>query len=593
MNTPNPLCQTETDTQVAPKAASVEQRVIRQLLEAVLFEGVIEYHYQQGEFTFELEKRHYRARGQIRDFGRIRLDGESIMSRKNDDWCYPKLTTLVAALPGSDTAKQRLLHELQHTVKLCRWNQQHGTWQPNRRELSYRELESAIDEGHPYHPCFKARTGFSLDDHANYGPEQANTFQLHWLAIRRCHLKQQLPEAQDAQFWQAELGLHCRSQLLQRMMDKGADWHSHSLLPIHPWQWQQLEDALEVPLSNCDLIYLGAAGSYYQASLSVRTLINASKPSQANIKLPMNMVNSSSLRTLEPHSICTAPHLSQWLNRIVEKDPFLQQQASLELLDEYAGITLQPCDMSDDWSNHFAGQLGVIFRESVEKKIPLGMQAAPFVALSVCENDGLPFIQPWIANYGCDKWLSQLIDTAIIPVWHLLVHHGIALEAHAQNMVLVHHHGWPKKIILRDFHESLEYVEEYIANPELIPDFKAINPTYKTAKPNQYYWMESVEALRELLVDTLFVFNLSELAMLMEQHFYYPERAFWKLVHSRIHHYNQAGHTSPERIKQIALNPAQIKTESLLTRKLQDNPQGEFHHAIPNPFYGEADAHNQ
>ncbi len=562
-----------------------EQRVIRQMIEALLFENIINYHYQSGIFNFSIGSNRYKAKGYIGGFNRIRLIPNSIKQKNNSQWKQPELKKIVHELIINQSVKQQLWQELEQTIKLCDWNHQQNSTLLSRRHLHYRELESAIDEGHPYHPCFKARTGFSLEDHARYGPEQGNIFQLHWLAIRRCHLKQRielqehLNHQQDKHFWIKELGIDCWTILQQRMINQELSWEEYSLLPIHPWQWKNIAESLKNPLSQKHLVYLGSAGDFYQASISVRTLLNVTNPQKANIKLPMNMVNSSSLRTLEEHSICTAPLLSDWLTNLINADSFFQEIASLNILPEYAGIRPQ----SESWSDKLSGQLGVIFRESVEQKHSHD-KAVPFVALMVIETDNQPFINPWVKQFGCEKWLSQLIDVVVIPVWHLLVKHGIAIEAHAQNIILVHEQGWPEKIIVRDFHESLEYVENYIASPELIPDFTKLESCYHNSNEDLYYWMNDVEALRELFVDTLFVFNLSELAHLLEKHYSFREEKFWELVKSRILHYRESGHTNHKRINELNIHDELIQTESLLRKKLSQEKNKEFHHNIGNPL---------
>ncbi len=562
-----------------------EQRVIRQMIEALLFENIIKYHYQSGIFIFSIGRNSYQAMGYIGGFNRIRLTSNSIKQKDNSQGAKPELKKIVDELITSQSIKQQLQKELEQTIKLCDWNQQQESLLISRRHLHYRELESAIDEGHPYHPCFKARTGFSLEDHALYGPEQGNEFQLQWIAIRRYHLKQrielqgELNYHEDKHFWITELGIDCWAILQQRMLDKGLNWEEYSLLPIHPWQWKNIHSSLKEPLSQQHLVYLGSAGDFYQASISVRTLLNVTHPQKANIKLPMNMVNSSSLRVLEEHSICTAPLLSNWLSTLINNDPFFQKKTSLCILPEYAGIRPQ----SETWTEKFSGQLGVIFRESVELKHPKE-NVIPFVALMVTEADNQPFIHPWIKRFGCEEWLSQLVDVAIIPVWHLLVQHGIAIEAHAQNLILSHEKGWPVKIIVRDFHESLEYVEDYITSPELIPDFGNLENCYIDSNEDLYYWMNNKEALRELFVDTLFVFNLSELANLLKRHYKFNEGKFWEIVKSRLLHYKKSGYTSDKRVNEMNIHGGLIKTESLLRKKFSQEKNKEYHHTINNPL---------
>nr|MBX2858570.1 hypothetical protein [Cellvibrionaceae bacterium] len=432
-----------------------------------------------------------------------------------------------------------------------------------------------------------------------YGPECGGKIKLHWLAVRQCYVKNRFSatphtqgltrQQQHSDFWQDELGEQTWRLIEHRLAQQGAGWHDYHLVPAHPWQVKKLAPQLKHPLACKDIIDLGQAGDDYQASISVRTLINLSRPEKANIKLPLSMVNTSSLRTIEPHSISTAPVLSQWLSDIVNNDAFFQQQAPLVLLREYAGIRLQaPTESRDSksqagdaWVAQIDDKLGVIFRESLEQH-QLSSQAVPFMALAMHEQDDLPFIHAWIERYDCGPWLQQLIKTVVLPVWHLLVHHGIALEAHAQNMILIHDNGWPSKIVLRDFHESLEFVDAFVKNPEIAPDFLPLEACYRNAKPNQYYWMDSIEALRELIVDTLFVFNLTELSHLMDSVYGFSEQQFWQQVYLQLQAYQNNNNTPLQRLREVDIYQQTIQTESLLKRKLSETKQQEFHHKIAN-----------
>ncbi|GAB2908178.1 IucA/IucC family protein [Rheinheimera gaetbuli] len=566
-------------------------RVIRQLLEALLFEQIVPYQYDGSWFTFQAGEQAYRARGKLSGFGRVRLAAEHIWQLNGGQKQPVDLATLVQALPATAGAAQRLLHELEQTIIFCRWNQQNLPASANRRDLSYIALESAIDEGHPYHPCFKARTGFTQADHARYGPEAGKPFQLCWLAVRRHYLAMQLDCPTEQQFWLRELGAKTWQQLCAAMQTKGAALTDYALLPVHPWQLRALQPSLQQALAQRQLIPLGSAGDYYQASISLRTLLNVSHPHKANIKLPLNVVNSSSLRTIEPHSVCTAPALSQWLQALIDQDPWFTQHTVLNIQSEYAGMVLKDyatgaadTHSENDWLRKLAPSLSVIFRDSRAISASPCM-ATPFVALSLLEADGEAFIAPWLQRYGLQNWLRRLIEVVVVPVWHLLVRHGIALETHAQNMTLLHDNGWPQKLVLRDFHESLEFVNTFLAAPELQPDFAALHPDYLQPTADRYYWMSSVEALRELLVDTLFVYNLAELAYLLDQQFAYPELNFWSQVDEALSGYAKTAKGWSDRLAQLDLYQAQIQTESLLRKKLSDQPNTEFHHNIANPLY--------
>lgn len=180
-------------------------RVVKQLVEALLFEKLVPYHYTNGSFWFSVGSTRYIARGHISSFGRIRLDATYIKQIAPFKTATIDLPTLVNDLPASDSTKRQLLKELDQTIGFCEWNDVHLSQLQSRRHLVYSALESAILEGHPYHPCFKARTGFSTSDHANYSPEANNHFKLHWLAIKHAFLAENLP-TETMQFLAARTG---------------------------------------------------------------------------------------------------------------------------------------------------------------------------------------------------------------------------------------------------------------------------------------------------------------------------------------------------------------------------------------------------
>lgn len=558
------------------KMTQPQERVMRQLVAALLFEKQVSGDWQttaEGEYLhWRLGEVDYRCRGHVGAFSRMRIVAGSLQERiAEQGWQAADLSRLIGVLPALPRVREQLTIELTQTVRLCHWNSQHLARLPSRRQLHFAELEAALDEGHPYHPCFKARTGFSTEDHQNYGPEGTGRFQLVWLAVERGRLRQALPTS-EAAFWLNELDGATWDLLSTRLYGLGGSWASHALLPLHPWQWQSLRhQRLADGLDKGHYHFLGAAGDDYQASQSVRTLLNADHPDKANIKLAMNMVNSSSLRTLAPHSVCSAPPISHWLNEVVASDPLFDTRYPLTLLAEYAGI------LADE-----QGQLAAIWRQSLTSVLQPDEQAVPFNALMMIELDGRPFIADWLEKHGCQAWLEQLFEVAVLPVWHLLVAHGIALEAHGQNMVLVHRNGWPVRLVLRDFHESVEYVPGFLQAPERVPDFMALDACYQQGMPNQYYWMETPELLRELVMDTLFVFNLSEVSHLFEHYCEVPESRFWSQLATRLARY-ATEHDLQARQRRLGYDAPLLYTESLLTRKLSGN-RVEYHHLIDNPL---------
>ena len=179
-----------------------EARVLRQLVEALLFERVAtwsgEQHPRHGgvdqNLAFGVGSSRYRCRGRVGAFGRVRVVDGSLRKIEQRKARQTSWQELLEDVPGASASKAELADELENTVRLCRWNVTNlPALRRSRRGLAYDELEGLLHEGHPYHPCFKSRAGFSLADQAAYGPEAGNTFALRWIAVRHSALRQQRP----------------------------------------------------------------------------------------------------------------------------------------------------------------------------------------------------------------------------------------------------------------------------------------------------------------------------------------------------------------------------------------------------------------
>lgn len=586
-----------------PTAAS--RRVVRQFVEALLFERLVEFEdiprvlapveaenvpsIYDRRATFCLGGQRYSCLLHIGGFGRVRVAAETLKRETDGHTFDVKVKSLVEALEMDDVVRTRLLSELMQTITFCEWNAEHLSDKiEDRRLLDFPELESSITEGHLYHPCFKARTGFTLSDHRDFGPEVGRLFQLEWLAVQRRSLLGCMPGNLD-EFFAAELGNDEFSQLMRTLTERTDAPEDYALLPIHPWQLAHLRDrGLAQALSSAAMIHLGPFGDAYRATQSLRTLVNVTHPKKGNIKLPLGVVCTSVPRNLRKHFVCTAPALSAWLSTLVADDPFLRENKRVILLREYAGLLYAPpAEEHETWMRPLIeGELGVIFRESIVNKVELGERAVPFTALMLVEADGAPFIIEWLNKYGVEAWVTRLFDVMLVPLWHMLVHHGIAFEAHAQNLILVHRDGWPERIALRDFHEDTEYVPDYLSRPDLVPNFALIDGYFETVPDDDGYRMGAVSDLRDLFMDTVYVFNLAELSFLLALHLGFEETTFWRIARERLDDYERSGVTASARIERLNANTPTILVESLLTKKVRGGAVLDFFsHEVPNPLH--------
>lgn len=222
-----------------------EQRIIRQLVESILFERLLPYQesdLQEGWKLFSISgaKRTYQCLGKRAAFDRVRLQGIPLISRSDGFQAIPTVAEIVEDAPLSKENQLALLHELEQTAQFSDWNDAHICKLPSRRDLSYDQLESALSEGHPYHPCFKARTGFTTADHRAYGNEADEGFKLTWIGIKKEAVAIYFPEEEHS-FWQRELGYGQWSTIVKALCQEGGQLTEYRLFPVHPWQWDWLQ----------------------------------------------------------------------------------------------------------------------------------------------------------------------------------------------------------------------------------------------------------------------------------------------------------------------------------------------------------------
>ena len=587
---------------------TARRRVFRQLLESLMFEGVLEPDALTEAEGWTLYRLHgvdssgepvaYTFKGRTRyTFGIVRLKADEPVMRRSGAYIDEAVSltlfvreALMNALrvPGGNA--ERFAHELEETLAkdalaLCR----RDAADAGRLKLQgrpYEELEILSADGHPYHPCYKSRIGFSLKDHLTYGPEFEPAIPVVWLAASAADVRCSTHGPDWREVLADQLGAPALERFDGMLREQGLEPERYRYIPVHPWQWSKhlagQDNGTGSALGSGRLVMLGDGPELYRPQQSIRTLAHRSDTGKSDLKLSLHITNTSSLRDLTVHSVAAAPAVSGWLQSIVDSDPYLKEEARVILLHEYAGASYLPA----------AGAASCIWRESVRKYMTDGEEAAPFHTLLASEPDGTPYIAPWLTRHGTERWLRSFIRQGCLPVVHLLVAHGIALESHAQNMVLIHRDGLPLRVALKDFHEGVEYYEPFLTAPERVPDFAGIHPAYAQGKPGDHFAMESVASLTEMLVDALLFMNAGYLAMLVEDKLGYPEEAFWLLFVRELEQYRAANPQLADRMDALDLFMPACRIERLASKRLlgpahsgsglyADRPQPEK----PNPLH--------
>jgi siderophore synthetase component len=180
------------------------------------------------------------------------------------------------------------------------------------RGADYDTVEARLTDSHPYHPSYKSRLGFTLDDNSAYAPEMTSAVTPLLLAGRRDRSRWSVSATIDRE--------HAARTLLgdtdwQRFRDKlsqcGVRPEDYLPLPVHPWQWEEvIFPAFHQSLGRGELVLIGPLTQRYLPQQSIRTLGNLDDRNGLSLKLAMNLVNTSTSRVLAPHTVQNASVIS-------------------------------------------------------------------------------------------------------------------------------------------------------------------------------------------------------------------------------------------------------------------------------------------
>ncbi len=573
----------------ADRFHAVEQRVLRQLLQALIFEDILSFEFraeansERGCFILNGNTEHgqtvqYHCQGSTKhSFAQIKLANADILRVTADGATRPaSLQDVLAELiaPLSDSAYlSNFIEELEQTLlKDAQAHHQVHIQAKTNAQPEYDELEGDIIDAHSYHPCYKSRIGFSLADNQQYAPEFKNDLNLHWLAVRREQMLINCTHEADYQaFIAAQLGEADCQHFNNVLQQQGCHPEDYYWLPVHPWQWQAKSVHVFYPeLRQQDMVYLGQGSDCYRAQQSIRTLANRSHAEKPYAKLSLSITNTSTSRILAGHTVMNAAIITDWLHGLLAQDS-VAQALDFVILGETVGASFNYQTLPAHRTAKAYGTLGVIWRESVHQYLCPDESAAPFNGLcSVLEqlDHAQPLIEPWLQRYGVEAWTQQLLTVAISPIIHMLFAHGIGMESHAQNIILIHRDGWPVRIALKDFHDGVRYSPSHLAHPERAPQLCPVPESHARINRNSFILTDDLNAVRDFSCDAFFFICLADLAIFLNERYQLPEATFWTMAATIITDYQARYPEHAARYQAFDVFTPQFEIEALTQRRL-------------------------
>ena len=417
---------------------------------------------------------------------------------------------------------------------------------------SHHEIEGML-RGHPWLIMSKGRMGFGYDDYLNAAPELSPTVKVLWLAVHR-----DLAEFRSTEEWQAgrlyqhELSVEELANFEQKLHERGCSCRDFFLIPVHAWQWHQwLVPTYANEIVDQRIIELGVGQDDYVPMQSIRTLCNISQPERHYVKLPVSIFNTAVYRGLPSKRNLAAPAVTAWLKQIQSQDPDLKQ-SGVAFLGEVATLTIhQPCfDQIEGVPYQFKELFGCLWRESVDPLIGTGEQALSQAALLHRDINGQSILAVLIQASGLSplQWLKRFAEVSVTPLLICLYKYGLAFSPHGENTMLIHANGVPQKMVLKDFIDDVNLVDEDF--PEL-----ASLPI-----EGQILLRHPAHELSHFIFTGLFMVHYRYICNVFLQD--YPEHSeveFWQTISSVIDAFHQAHPELAERIEKFAMFKAEFE----------------------------------
>ena len=535
------------------------QRLIEMAIAEFLYEEIIQVtHLKDNRYQLTLDDQTYTFKAQNYLLGHWQIEEGSVRELSVvEDLPAWNLHTFIRAFSNQTEVKPftkaYLIKEMNNT-----WLAEAHLFDESRLSseavltASHHEIEGML-RGHPWLIMSKGRMGFGYDDYLNAAPELSPTVKVLWLAVHR-----DLAEFRSTEEWQAgrlyqhELSAEELANFEQKLHERGCSCRDYFLIPVHAWQWHQwLVPTYANEIVDQRIIELDVGQDDYVPMQSIRTLCNISQPERHYVKLPVSIFNTAVYRGLPSKRNLAAPAVTAWLKQIQSQDPDLKQ-SGVAFLGEVATLTIhQPCfDQIEGAPYQFKELFGCLWRESVDPVIGTGEQALSQAALLHRDINGQSILAVLIQASGLSplEWLKRFVEVSVTPLLICLYKYGLAFSPHGENTMLIHANGVPQKMVLKDFIDDINLVDEDF--PEL-----ASLPI-----EGQILLRHPAHELSHFIFTGLFMVHYRYICNVFLQD--YPEHSeveFWQTISLVIDTFHQAHPELAERIEKFAMFRAEFE----------------------------------
>lgn len=322
----------------------------------------------------------------------------------------------------------------------------------------YLASEQGLWFGHPNHPAPKARLWPEHLGQQTYAPEFRARVPLHVIEVPQDGLQV------------SGNGLSV-DQVLDGFASQRLARRGRAAICLHPVQAQLFlaDPRVAALIARGEIVDLGQTGPLASPTASMRTWYGDGRG--YFLKGSLNVRITNCVRKNAWYELDSAMLIDRLFTRLQREQPTTIGGATL--VSEPGSLSWAPVGSSAEDSHWFREQTGAILRENFCRYAPAesclmtgtlfarDLQLRPLVHGFLQQGAKTPDDEHLLG------WFAAYQALLLRPVLSLFFNHGVVLEPHLQNAVLVHDNGWPAQLLLRDFEGvkltddlGVDYLEE-------------------------------------------------------------------------------------------------------------------------------------
>ncbi len=389
-------------------------------------------------------------------------DNDSGIQQSFADFCATLIQSLNAEhchIPVSQTARECFIQRVQESRK----NIAHSlATRDDTPSLFVEDMEFSVSEqsllaGHSVHPAPKIRAPMAQDEVQRYGAEGKSHFPLIWVAVRKTRLHYVSADhislaERCAALLAADDTLTSIASSFDKVLNEESE-ENYIALPIHPWQFQQLQQlpVLREAFKSGDIKPLADNGCQWSATSSIRAIYTKHAPYMLKYSLSVRLTNS--IRHLQPAELERGSLISRILSTPMGQE-LRSRFANFTLIEEPAYCCLL------DTNQQTVVESALVFRQNPFQGI-LADQHYLLAGLTQDNPQGGPCrlthavkqvaaLKQLPLDIAAELWFEGFLQCVVKPLVIAQADYGLLFGAHQQNIILQLNNGWPCHGYFRD-----------------------------------------------------------------------------------------------------------------------------------------------